>query len=51
MPGEGQTQPLCELYITILRGIIDAQARLIADQARRLAGDPLTSEFVVNISD
>lgn len=34
-PCPGQTQTRCDLYIDLLRGIIEWQAKLIADYVRR----------------
>ena len=42
----GQSQYWCELYIDILRGIIEHQNTLINDLLRRRAGDPLDSAWI-----
>lgn len=42
----GQSQFVCELYIDVLRGIIEHQAHLIADLSRRLAREPITQTWI-----
>lgn len=45
-PCPGQTETLCDLYINVLRGIIEHQSRLIADLQRRVAGEPVTWTWI-----
>lgn len=45
-PCPGQTQTLCDLYITMLRSIIMAQGYHIADLERRVNGKPLTWTWI-----
>lgn len=45
-PCPGQSQPVCELYILLLRGIIEHQAHLIADYVRREQGGRVTQEWI-----
>lgn len=48
-PSPGQSQPLCEFYILMLRSVVSAQAQYIRDLERRLAGDPLTHGFLLEL--
>lgn len=45
-PCPGQTETICDLYINILRGIIEHQERLIADLMRRAEGQPITRTWI-----
>jgi hypothetical protein len=45
-PCPGQTETLCDLYINLLRGVIDHQQQLIADLQRRAAGQPITRTWI-----
>lgn len=45
-PCPGQTETLCDLYINVLRGVIEHQSRLIADLQRRVAGKPVTWTWI-----
>jgi hypothetical protein len=45
-PCPGQTETLCDLYINLLRGVIDHQQWLIADLQRRAAGQPVTWTWI-----
>ncbi len=45
-PSPGQTQSLCEYYMTFQRGVIEMQAKLIVDLMRRLDQKPITQEHV-----
>ena len=45
-PCPGQTQTICDLYIDLLRGVIEHQEHLIRDLLRRAAGEPVTSAWL-----
>lgn len=45
-PCPGQTETLCDLYISIQRGIIEHQALLIADYVRREQGTRVTRTWI-----
>lgn len=45
-PCPGQSQTICDLYIDLLRGIIEHQSHLIADYVRREQGARVTQEWI-----
>ncbi len=45
-PVPGQSQPLCQHYLTLLKGLNAALAVQVADLQRQLAGEPVTWQFV-----
>jgi hypothetical protein len=45
----GQSQPLCDLYVDVLRSMLLAADKRIADLERRLAGQPVTQVWIDGI--